>query len=214
MVRRSLIALAILMVALEMCSCARESSESAGASDSDSQHQGTSVRRPERDRSEPSEAARNRGVVPYENRGGTEEGEPQIAVRGFTYEWRLEPEKGLQVRMDFVNTRDTYARARGYLFVVASSSTMPSVVPGVYPWDARFEEGYPQKYTDGNRLLFRDELQTRFFIPFHAAEGYYDHIKILVYREDGGLAIDLDYELDVTGEPSGPIEAAPMSVTM
>ena len=57
-------------------------------------------------------------------------------------------------------------------------------------------------------------MDTRIFIPYRAGDGYYDHIRILVYREEGGITIDLDYDLDVTGEPSGPIEAAPMSVTM
>jgi hypothetical protein len=156
----------------------------------------------------------SRGVPPHERREEAEEAEPQIAVRGFNYEWRLEPEKGLLVRIDFVNTRETYARARGYLFVVASSSTMPSAPPGVYPWDARFEDGNPEKHTDGSRLLFRNDLESRVFIPYRGGEGHFDHLRIIVYREDGGIAIDLDYALEITGEPTGPIEAAPLSVTM
>jgi hypothetical protein len=213
MTRKLLIALVVLIATLAVCSCSRESSESADASDTDSPRR-TGARRVDDGSAELSDAARGRGVAPRGDREAEEEVEPQIAIRGFTYEWRLEPEKGLHVRISFVNTRDTYARARGYLFVVASSNTMPSVTPGVYPWDARFEGGYPEKHTDGNRLLFRDELDTRIFIPYRGDEGYYDYLKIIVYHEDGGTVIDLDYELDVTGEPSGPIEAAPMSVTM
>jgi hypothetical protein len=213
MKRKIMIALVVLVACLAVCSCAPERSESADASDTDSRG-ATGVRRGADDSSEPSEAARSRAVPPHERREDEEEAEPQIAIRGFTYEWRLEPEKGLHVRIDFVNTRDTYARARGYLFVVASSNTMPSVTPGVYPWDARFEDKYPEKHTDGNRLLFRDELDSRIFIPYHADEGYFDYLRIIVYHEDGRVAIDLDYELDVTGEPSGPVEAAPQSVTM
>jgi hypothetical protein len=211
--RKFLFAAVILVASLAACSCTRSGPESTDASDSDSRGV-ERVRAPGDASEEPSEAARSRGVPPHERRDEAEEAEPQIAMRGFSYEWRVAPEKGLHIKIDFFNTRDTYARARGYLFIVASSNTMPSVPEGVYPWDARFEEGEPAKHTDGNRLLFRDEIEARVFIPYTRAEGYYDHVRILVYREDGGVAIDLDYELDVTGEPTGPVEATPLSVTM
>jgi len=211
--RKLLIALVVLLASLVVCSCSRSGSDDVEASDSDTRRE-AGFGRGANDSEEPSEAARSRGVPPHERRDGTEEAEPQIAIRGFSYEWRLEPEKGLHVKIDFVNTRDTYARARGYLFAVASSNTQPSVTPGAYPWDAHFEEGYPGKHTDGNRLLFRDELGSRFFIPYRGEEGYFDHLKIIVYHEDGRIAIDLDYELDVTGEPTGQIDATPLSVTM
>jgi hypothetical protein len=213
MARKLLIALMVLTAALAAGSCSREGSESADASDSDSPR-GAGVRRVGDEGVEPSEAARARGVQPQGDRDAAEEAEPQIAIRSLTYEWRVAPEKGLHLTIDFVNTRETYARARGYLFVVASSTTAPSAAPGIYPWDARFDGKYPEKHTDGTRLLFRDEMDARIFIPYRAGDGYYDHIRILVYREEGGITIDLDYDLDITGEPSGPIEAAPMSVTM
>jgi hypothetical protein len=203
----------VVFASLIVCSCARTDSEDAGASDSES-HSGQGSWRGRDDAEIPSEAARSRGVPSYEQRERPEEGEPQIALRGLTYEWRLEPEKGLQVRLDFVNTRDTYARARGYLFLVATSKAYPSAPAGVYPWDARFEDGRPEKHTDGNRLLFRDELESRAFLPYRASEGYFDHLRILVYDEAGAVVIDLDYDLDITGEPTGPMETAPLSVTM
>lgn len=213
MKRKLLIAAVILLASLVVCSCSESGSEDAGASDSDSRR-GEGVRPEEDDRAAPSDAAKSRGVPSHERREDVEEAEPQIAIRGFGYEWRLKPEKGLHVRIDFINTRDTYARARGYLFMVASSNAMPSAAPGVYPWDAGFEDGYPEKHTDGNRLLFRDEHESRVFIPYRQGEGYFDHLKIIVYHEDGRVAIDLDYELEITGEPTGPIEAAALSVTM
>jgi hypothetical protein len=203
----------IVFASLIACSCTRNASQDAGASDSDSRSRDATWEG--RDEAEaPSEAARSRGVPSYERREEAQEGEPQIALRGLTYEWRLEPEKGLQARLDFVNTRDTYARARGYLFLVATSRAYPSAPAAVYPWDARFEDGRPEKHTDGSRLLFRDELEARAFLPYRGAEGYFDHLRILVYDEAGTVVIDLDYDLDVTGEPTGPMEAAPLSVTM
>jgi hypothetical protein len=212
--RRKLVIVAVILLAsLTACSCTRSGSEDAGASDSDSRPR-EGAWGGSNDSDVPSEAARSRGVPPYERREESEEGEPQIAIRGLSYEWRLEPQKGLHVRIDFVNTRDTYARVRDYLFLVATSTAYPSAPAGVYPWDARFEAGRPEKHTDGNRLLFRDELESRAFLPYRAAEGYFDHLRILVYNEDGTVAIDLGYDLEITGEPSGPIEAAPLSVTM
>jgi hypothetical protein len=213
MKRKLLIVLVVLVASLAAGSCTRGAPEGAGESDAGSRS-GEGAWRGEGDSEEPSEAARSRGVPPHELRDDSEEAEPQIAIRGFSYEWRLAPEKGLHVRINFVNTRETYARARGYLFMVASSNTMPSVPASVYPWDARFEGGYPETHTDGNRLLFRDEIESRAFLPFSGREGYFDHLRIIVYREDGTITIDLDYELEVTGEPTGPVEATPLSVTM
>jgi hypothetical protein len=211
--RKLFVVFVIVLVCLGACSCSRNASEKADASDTESSADESAWSR----RSEgegPSAAARSRGVPPHARRGDIDEAAPQIAVRGFDYEWRLEPDKGLHVRIDFVNTRQTYERARGYLFLVASSSTVPGIQPGVYPWDARFQEGYPESHTDGHRLLFREELEHRAFIPFRQGDGYFDRLKILVYHEDGTIAINLDYDLEITGEPTGPIEAKPLAVTM
>lgn len=211
--RKFFIAAVIVLACLGACSCSRDASERADASDSGSSaEEGAWGGRDER--TAPSVAARSRGVPPHARRGDLDEAAPQIAIRGFDYEWRLEPDKGLQVRIDFVNTRQTYERARGYLFLVATSSTVPGIQPGVYPWDARFQEGYPESHTDGTRLLFRDALEARAFIPFRQGDGYFDRLKILVYHEDGRIAINLDYDLEITGEPTGPIEAKPLAVTM
>lgn len=211
--RRLPLALLILLASFAVCSCSRSGSEEESASGSRDAGGESGWREPAEDTS-PSEAARSQGVPPHTPREDSEEARPQIAVRGFSYEWRLEPEKGLHVSIHFVNTRETYERARGYLFLVATSASTPSAPQGVYPWDARFEEGVPEKHTDGNRLLFREDLEARAFIPFAGGDGYYDHLRIVVYREDGGTAIDLDYDLAITGEPTGPVEAEPQSVTM
>jgi len=203
----------IFLASLAVCSCSGTGSEEQGAPGS-SDAEGDVGWRRSAEEAPPTDAARSRGVPPHTPRDEMEEAEPQIAVRGFGYEWRLEPQKGLHVRIDFVNTRETYERARGYLFLVASSSSTPSAPEGLYPWDARFEAGVPEKHTDGNRLLFRKDLEVRAFIPFTVGDGYYDHLRIVVYREDGATAIDLDYDLNITGEPTGPMKAEPQSVTM
>ncbi len=213
MKRKLLIVTVLLLTSLVVCSCSERGAESADTSDSDSRGREGAWRGTDGS-ADVSEATRSRGVPSHERREESEEPEPQIAIRGFEYEWRLEPEKGLHVRVDFVNTRETYARARGYLFMVATSNTTPSAAAGVYPWDARFEEGHPERHTDGNRLLFRRDLESRVFIPYRGGDGYFDHLRIIVYHEGGRIAIDLDYDLEIVGEPTGPIEAAPLSVTM
>jgi hypothetical protein len=153
---------------------------------------------------ETSEAARARGIAVE---GTEEEGEPQILLDNLVYEWRVEPEPGLHVKLKFVNPVGGYERARGRLFMIASSRVYD--VTGVYPWGVEVERGTPTNHREGTRLLFRDEQTVRAVIPYKATAGYYDVLKIIVFDEEGGMFVNTTYDLELTGEPSGPKEPKP-----
>ncbi len=161
----------------------------------------------------PSAAARSRGVSVPE-RSGEDELEPLIVLQDIVYEWRLSPDRGLHVKLGFINPHDTYARARGYVFVIASASASGGGVSGVYPWNAELgEDGMPEDHTDGSHLLYRRDQEISGLIPYRNATGYYDVMRVLVYSEEGDLLIDNTLDLDVTGEPSGPMKP-PVDLTL
>lgn len=162
------------------------------------------------ERTAPSDAARSRGLPVDSKDEEAEEVRPEVTLDSMTYEWRESPDRGLHVRLEFVNPNVTYERARGYAFLIASSSLGGDT--GVYPWNAGLSDGEPKDHRDGTHLLYRDDQTVSAFIPYRGGVGYYDRLKMLVYDEDGELLIGQSYELELDGSPSGPKEMEPALV--
>jgi hypothetical protein len=148
-----------------------------------------------------SEAAASRGVATGEA-GGEGTAAPSVVLDGIAYEWVVSPERGLQVELGFVNPGKDVGRAKGYAFVIAGSSKDPAVV-GVYPWNAKFVDGAPEDHAAGGRILFWEEQKMSVFIPYKERAGCFDTMRILVYDDDGRIALDETHELPITGEPTG-----------
>jgi len=153
-----------------------------------------------------SDASRSRGVSVEEEE---EEERPTIVVGELEYEWRHVPQRGLYVRILFVNPRETYARARGRVFLIAESSVASAPTTGIYPWDAELDGDEPTNYRDGANLLFRVDQEVRAFLPYTAWDGYYDSLRLLVFEDDGDVLIDRLQPLEITGEPSGIVKVQP-----
>lgn len=193
-----------LAVLVALCGCGGEvEGEAAPEADVAERSESRSAGR------DASDAARSRGL-PVESEAGDEAVEPEVLLGSMMYEWRVSPERGLYIQMEFVNPNITYERARGYVFAIASSSLDGS--SGVYPWDAALKDGEPEDYRDGTHLLYRDDQEVSAFIPYRGGVGYYDRLKLLVFDEDGELLIGQTYELDVDGSPSGPRRSEPALV--
>ncbi len=199
--RASLVALGVLLAVLAGCSGGEQEVESdipEGGEQS-----GSAVA--DDGRTAPTSGARSRGVATIE--GKDDDGlEPLVVLQDIVYDWRVAPERGLHVTLGFINPNDTYERARGYVFIVASSRESSGSVYGVYPWDAELgEDGLAADYTDGMHLLYRRDQEIRASIPYRNASGYYDVLRILVYSEDGDVLIDNTVDLEVSGEATGPV---------
>lgn len=145
-------------------------------------------------------AARTRGVA---DRGRSDDAElnPAVLLSEMTYEWRTSPDRGLHVTLDFTNPADSYERARGYVFLIAESTSSGSPAKGVYPWNISMEGDLPEDYTDGAHLLYRDTQQVRAFIPYPRSSGYFESLKVYVFSESGRLLTNRTYELGFTGAP-------------
>ena len=201
-VKVSLVALLALLAALVGCSGGGEGAESSvpegeGQTGSVTADAGVLT---------PSPAARSRGVATIET---DEDGElkPLVVLQDIVYEWRVSPERGLHVKLGFINPNDTYERARGYVFIIASSRASSGAVYGVFPWNAEIgEDGLAVDHTDGAHLLYRRDQDIRASIPYENASGYYDVLRILVYAEDGDVLIDNTIDLEISGEATGPIK--------
>lgn len=156
--------------------------------------------------SEPaSEAAQSRGL-PVDDSGENDGTEPMVVLNDLVYEWRTSPQRGLQVELEFINPYDTYERARGYAFVIASYGLSGGSVYGVYPWNAEIgEDGFPIDPTAGTHLLYRRDQNVRGFIPYENSEGFYNILQIIVYSEEGELLFTNRLDLDVTGDPTGAV---------
>ena len=145
--------------------------------------------------------ARTRGVATSAHAEDAEEASPQVVLSELTYEWRTHPDRGLQVILDFTNPVTTYERARGYVFLIATSTMSGREVTGVYPWNTDMEGALPEDYTDGAHLLYRDHQQVRGFIPYSPADGHYQMLRVYVFHEDGRLLTNRTYDLEITGAP-------------
>lgn len=157
-----------------------------------------------------SDAARSRGVAADTTAPGGEK-KPRIELGNVVYEWRVQPEKGLHVTVDLTNPVQGDDRARGYLFLIASSSADPSI-KGIYPWNAVLKDGKPKDVKSGTHLLYRTSDQVRAFVPYRKTTGYYDTLTIVIYGEEGEEVTNQTYELEVTGQPTGPKKPAPVLV--
>ena len=207
--RASLVVLAALIAVLAGCS--GEEQEPGADVPEGGDQSGTAV--VDDGRSTPSPEARSRGVATIE--ADDEDGlQPLVVLQDIVYEWRVSPERGLHVTLGFINPNDTYERARGYVFIVASSRASSGAVYGVYPWDIDLgEDGLPVDYMDGMHLLYRRDQEIRASIPYRNASGYYDVLRILVYSEDGDVLIDNTVDLEVSGEPTGAVRP-PVDLTL
>lgn len=145
-------------------------------------------------------AAQTRGV-PTEDYGRDEAPSPKVLLETIEYEWRTSPDKGIAVTMEFINPAETYERAKGYVFLVAQSTLGGGLYESVYPWNAHFEDGLPEDYTDGTHLLYRDSQTVRCFVPYERGDGYFNKLKLFVFSEDGKILTGRDYDLQITGEP-------------
>ena len=145
-------------------------------------------------------AARTRGV-PDRGRSEDTKLEPVVILSEITYEWRTSPDRGLQVTLDFTNPADSYERARGYVFLIAESTSSGSPIKGVYPWNVSMGGDLPEDHTDGAHLLYRDTQQIRAFIPYPRSSGAFESLKLFLYDEGGRLLINRTYELGFTGAP-------------
>jgi hypothetical protein len=153
-----------------------------------------------------SRVEQSRGVATVE-RHDDDGLQPLVVLDEIIYEWRLTPQRGLQVSLGFLNPNDTYERARGYLFAIASSRASSGSVYGVYPWNAKMgSDGLPADYTEGTHLLYRRDQGVRAFIPYENASGFYDVLRVLVYSESGEVLIDNTVSLEVHGEATGPLK--------
>jgi hypothetical protein len=162
----------------------------------------------ESDQTATSDAARGRGVSSSDTGAASEQQAPRIELGDVTYEWRTAPEKGLSVTVDLLNPVKSYERARGYIFLIASSSSDPSA-KGIYPWNAVLDGERPRDFKAGTHLLYRKDDQVRAFIPYKRSGGHYDTLTLLIYNEEGESLMSQTYELEVTGEPTGPKKSTP-----
>ncbi len=154
-----------------------------------------------------SRAARARGV-PVES--GEEEGTPVLTFQNLTYDWRVEPEKGLMVTLDFGNENEVFERVRAYVFVSAWYSAREASSLGTFPWGVGLENGEPVDYTKGTHVVYRKDHTMKCFIPYTDREGYYDTLRIIVYSEEGAVLKDQRYQLEVEGVPTGPVKTKPV----
>lgn len=203
--RLTLILLLAALLALTVGGCS--ASEDDGATVESAE---TETESPEgvREKDAPSKGALARGVITDTGEADTEPS-PEIRLARLTYEWRVSPKKGLQIRLNFENPHDTYERARGYVVVVAGYTESDGAVTGVYPWDVELIDGLPSDYSDGAHLLFRRDQEIEGFIPYENSEGYFNSLRLLIYSEDGEKLRDQAYGLDVTGRPTGVQEPKP-----
>ena len=144
--------------------------------------------------------AGTRGVARSERRDDMEP-KPQVVLSEMTYEWRVSPDRGIHVTLDFTNPADTYERARGYVFLIAESAVSGSPVRGVYPWNISMDGNLPKDHTDGTHLLYRERQQVRAFIPYPRPDGRFETLRLYVFHENGRLLTNRTYELDFTGAP-------------
>ncbi len=207
--RASLVALAVLLAVLAGCSGGEQETESDVPEGGD--QSGSAVA--DDGRATPSPGARSRGVAAIE--ADEDEGlQPVVVLQDIVYEWRVSPQRGLYVTLGFINPHDTYERARGYVFLIASSRASSGAVYGVYPWGIELgEDGLAADYMDGTHLLYRRDQEIRASIPYENATGYYDVLRILVYAENGDVLIDNTIDLEVSGEPTGAVRP-PVDLTL
>ncbi|MCD4690798.1 hypothetical protein K8S17_04985 [bacterium] len=202
--RTFLVALAVLLAVAAGCSSGEEQGET-GVPPTDGEVAESAARVEE---TEISRAAQSRGVA-VSGRDPDAELQPVIVLAQVTYEWRLSPQKGLHVTLEFINPNDTYERARGYVFAIANYRASASAVYGVYPWGTDIDDGgLPCDYSKGTHLLFRRDQDVRAFIPYENSQGFYDGLRVLVYSEDGDMLIDSTMDLEVSGEPTGPVKSS------
>ncbi len=201
--RASLVALAVLLAVLAGCSRGDQEAESDVPEGGD--QSGAAVA--DDGRSMPSSEARSRGVAT--TRVDENEGlQPLVVLKDIVYDWRVTPERTLHVTLGFINPHDTYERARGYVFIIASSRASSGAVYGVYPWNAELDaDGLVVDHTDGTHLLYRRDQEVKASIPYRNVSGHYDVLRILVYAEDGDVLIDNTIDLDVSGEATGSVRA-------
>ncbi len=191
----------LAVLALSGCSRRDESAPRAEAGEMESGTTG------EPQNSEASRAARARGV-PVESE--EEDAGPVVTMEGLTYDWRLEPEKGLLVSIDFGNENEVFERARAYVFVMAWYSAREAASQGTFPWEVDMKNGEPADYTKGTHIVYRKDHTLKCFIPYVDREGYYDSLRVIVYSEEGEVLKDQKYQLDVSGAPTGPVKTKPV----
>lgn len=148
-----------------------------------------------------SDAAASRGVATGEPEEA-EPGGPRAVLSGIAYEWTVSPDRGLTVTLEFTNPASDVGRAKGYAFVMAGSSS-DAAVAGIYPWNAKVENGMPSDHTVGGRLLFWEKSTLSAFLPYKERAGCYNTVRVLVYDDDGRIVHDETHELPITGEPTG-----------
>ncbi|MCK4511425.1 hypothetical protein KAW64_06790, partial [bacterium] len=204
--RLILILLLVALLALTVGGCS--GSEDDGAAVESTETETESPEGVQEEEDAPSKSALARGVTAAAGEED-EEPSPEIQLAKLTYEWRVSPKKGLQIRLSFENPHDTYERARGYVVVVAGYTKSNGAVTGVYPWNVELIDGLPSDYSDGAHLLFRRDQEIEGFIPYENTEGYFNSLRLLVYSEDGEKLRDQTYGLDVTGRPTGVQEPKP-----
>ncbi len=207
--RASLVALAVLLAVFAGCSGGGQEDASETPMDDEALASGAA------DAEAPpvSRAAQSRGVAVVEHDEGGKL-QPLVVLGEVVYEWRVAPERGLYVTLGFINPNDTYERARGYVFVIASSRASSGVVYGLYPWNAELgDDGLAVDYMEGTHLLYRRDQEVRGFIPYKNASGFYDVLRVLVYSEAGDMLIDNTMSLEVSGEPTGPTRP-PVELTL
>lgn len=193
----------VVLVALLIVGCSRDEGD-AGAVGETAEQGYTDSREAasEVESVEVPPAAAARGLPVEEEPEG--EDAPRIVLADLIYEWRLRPRPELLVEMTFENPNDLAGRARGYLVVVAASAAEGASSRTTYPKRASFEGEWPDDPTDGDRLILRKRETVEVAIPYELGDGgHFDKLRVIVYDEDGDLSIDLGYDLDVTGEPTG-----------
>ncbi|MFH1501530.1 MAG: hypothetical protein ABIG03_00650 [Candidatus Eisenbacteria bacterium] len=195
----SLVAATLVVCAVAGCSEPREEPAVSREDDSDAEAVAEQT---------PSRAAAARGLPAKGD--DTEAKRPVVTLEDVTYEWRLFPDKGLVVSLEFGNPNVVFERARAYVFVVADFSERRTVNRGVFPLGAEFDEAGPVDYTAGTHILYRKDHTMQCFIPYTHREGYYDSLTVIVYSEDGEKLLQQSYDLDVAGEPTGRVEMKPV----
>ncbi len=202
--RLILILLLVVLLALTIGGCSGSEDDGAAVESTEAETES-----PEDVQEEaPSKSALARGVTAAAGEED-EEPSPEIQLANLTYEWRVSPKKGLQIRLSFENPYDTYERARGYVVAVAGYTKSNGAVTGVYPWNVELIDGLPSDYSDGAHLLFRRDQEIEGFIPYENSEGYFNNLRLLIYSEDGEKLRDQTYGLDITGKPTGVREPKP-----
>ncbi len=194
-----LCAAALVMSTLVGCSETREDAPESDRSDAVSE---AAAPRPV------SDAAKARGLSVQREDEEPADG-PAVALDGVAYDWRLIPDKGLVVTLEFGNENEVFERARAYVFLVAEYSARRSVNRGVFPLNVEFDGDRPVDYTAGTHILYRKDHTMKCFIPYTYREGYYDSLRVIVYSEEGDVLINRTYHLDVTGEPTGLVKTKP-----